>query len=302
MSGTSPERHDVAMPELTPVRFLHIEELRRFGLTSRRIRELVEAGELLRVRRGRYLPADTAPIVTSIARLGVRLDCVSLLHHLGVFVLESSRIHVQATNGDSRLPARADSLTCHWRPTSAARQELYADFIEALAQACRCQDPRSAIATLDSAWHLGLVDEAGIAAVFARLPLRYQSLRPLLDRRSESGPESLMRLLLRALGCHVEVQVLIPGVGRVDFLVDGWLIVECDSEKHHSDWQTQKRDKRRDLAAAARGFTTVRPIAEDIMYSRDAVLVELRDALAHGTALRGLRSAARSRRGVIPAR
>ena len=35
-----------------------------------------------------------------------------------------------------------------------------------------------------------------------------------------------MRLMLRGLGCQIEVQVVIPGVGRVDFVVDGWLIVE----------------------------------------------------------------------------
>jgi hypothetical protein len=44
-----------------------------------------------------------------------------------------------------------------------------------------------------------------------------------------------MRLLLRALGHRAEVQVRIAGVGRVDLVVDGWLIVECDSRAYHGD-------------------------------------------------------------------
>jgi very-short-patch-repair endonuclease len=80
-----------------------------------------------------------------------------------------------------------------------------------------------------------------------------------------------MRLMLRSLGCVIEVQPEIDGVGRVDFLIDGWLIVECDSKAHHSDWVAQRRDRRRDQAAAARGYTTFRPIAEDIMWAPDRV-------------------------------
>lgn len=80
-----------------------------------------------------------------------------------------------------------------------------------------------------------------------------------------------MRLILKSIGCSFEVQVRIDEVGRVDFLVDGWLIIECDSESFHSSWADQKRDRRRDQAAAKRGFTTFRPIAEDIMWHPDVV-------------------------------
>ncbi|MGA7148161.1 MAG: DUF559 domain-containing protein [Microbacterium sp.] len=85
-----------------------------------------------------------------------------------------------------------------------------------------------------------------------------------------------MRLMLRAFGLSFEVQVVIDRVGRVDFVVEGWLIIECDSRAHHSDWESQRRDRRRDQAAAALGFATFRPIAEDIMW-RSA---EVREALA----------------------
>lgn len=112
--------------------------------------------------------------------------------------------------------------------------------------------------------------------LFAALPRRYRRLRGLVDARAESGPETLMRLMARGLGCRVEVQVQITGVGRVDLLIDGWLIVECDSRAFHSTWEAQLEDRRRDLAAAALGFCILRFVAEDIMWRPEAVLAALR--------------------------
>jgi very-short-patch-repair endonuclease len=69
--------------------------------------------------------------------------------------------------------------------------------------------------------------------------------------------------------------VNLPGVGRVDLIIDGWLIVECDSRAHHRDWAAQVRDKRRDIAAAGLGYTTIRPVAEDIYYDFEQIRVSM---------------------------
>lgn len=256
-------------------------ELRAQGLSERRIRTIVDSGQLLRVRRGQYVSASAPTCIVEATRLGGRLDCVSLLREAGVFVAASAPLHIQITTGASRLPTRPSHVIAHWRDTAAERFSPIAPLVEALAQACRCQDPRSAIATLDSAWHLGLIDEADLGDVFARLPRRYRALQGLLDRRAESGTETLMRLILRSLGCDIRVQQRIPGVGRVDFVVDGWLIIECDSEAHHAGWDAAKRDRRRDMAAAALGYTTIRPLAEDILHHRDELTATLRTIIEH---------------------
>jgi very-short-patch-repair endonuclease len=263
-----------------PPSFLSTRALLARGLTRRQIDRCVSDGRLLRVRNGRYLPHGTHQEVLRVARLGGRVDCITLLRMLGVFVLDSGRLHIQVSPGSSRLPKRPPGVVCHWRESPVGREDLCADIIGALAQACRCQEPRAAIATLDSAWHLGLVDEDGISAVFALLPRRFRGLRSLLDPRSEAGSETIMRLMLRMLGCGVEVQATIAGVGRVDFVVDGWLIIECDSEAHHSGWAAQKRDRRRDLAAARLGYTTIRPIAEDILFHREQTFASLKTILS----------------------
>ncbi|MCY1159280.1 MAG: hypothetical protein MOP51_2305, partial [Citricoccus sp.] len=49
-------------------------------------------------------------------------------------------------------------------------------------------------------------------------------------------PESLMRLILCDLGVEFSLKVKIVGVGRVDFVVDGFLIIECDSKAFHQGW------------------------------------------------------------------
>ncbi|WP_164743417.1 type IV toxin-antitoxin system AbiEi family antitoxin domain-containing protein [Microbacterium sulfonylureivorans] len=276
------QRPNALATSLLSETFLSPRELQERGVDRHAARRLVEAGELVRLRNGRYVRRGACDALVRAGRIGGRLDCVSLLGAIGVFVVDRSILHVQFERGTSRLPVRPAATVAHWRRSRRARAALTADLIEALAQSVRCQAPRDAVATLDSAWHQGLIDESDLAAVFARLPERYRPLRSLLDPRSESGPESLMRLILRGLGCSFDVQVEIAGVGRVDFVVDGWLIIECDSKAHHEGWDAQRRDRRRDIAAARAGYTTIRPLAEDILFHREQTLDDVKSILAHG--------------------
>ena len=272
------EKHAAAHRILSAT-FLSPQALAEHGMSRHRIACLVADGRLVRTRNGRYLRADAHPRLLEASRLGGRLDCVSLLAEIGVFVRDRHPLHLQFTPATTRLPVRPEQVVAHWRETECERTALAVDLVSALVQACRCQPPRDAVATLDSAWHSGLVDEAEIAEIFRRLPRRYRILRDLLDPRCESGAETLMRLLFRALGCHVDVQVELPGVGRVDLIIDGWLVVECDSKAHHEDWKSQLRDRRRDIAAAGLGYTTIRPVAEDIYYRSEETLTAMKAIL-----------------------
>jgi very-short-patch-repair endonuclease len=267
------------LPDSVPAVFLSRGALRAQGVGSRELTVAVRDGILLRPRRGRYLPAPCHPVALGAAGAGGRVDCVSLLALLGVFVEDSPVLHVQIAPDATRLPRHAWRIRRHWRATSAEPDAVIVPLIEALAQSVRCQPPRAAIATLDSAWHLRLVDEVGIAQVFALLPRRYRRLRALLDRRAESGTESFVRLMLRGLGCRFDLQAEIPGVGFVDLLVEGWLIIECDSAEHHSEWRSRKRDIRRDAVAASLGYVTVRLLAEDILFHPEQVVATLRAVL-----------------------
>jgi len=85
--------------------------------------------------------------------------------------------------------------------------------------------------------------------------------------------------MLRALGLAYETQVLISGVGYVDFIVDGWLIIECDSREFHEGWGKQQQDRHRDIAAARAGYVTIRPLAADILRSPLSVQAALREII-----------------------
>jgi len=158
--------------------------------------------------------------------------------------------------------------------------DLSVEPLDAVFDAVLCQRPRAAVATIDSALHRGFLHLDDLDELFANLPVRLRRLRRLVDSGAESGPETLMRLILRSLPCSSVPQVEIDGVGRVDFVVDGWLIIKCDSEAHHGGWNRQRSDRRRDLAAAAQGLVTLRPVSEDIMWHPDAVRAAVSGLLA----------------------
>jgi len=146
---------------------------------------------------------------------------------------------------------------------------------DAAAQAVLCQEARAAVATLDSLLHLKLLSEDDLDAMFRALPARTQVLRRLVDGRAESGGETLLRLILRTLPVDVRTQVTIARVGRVDFLVDGWLIIECDGREFHQGWDKQQEDRRRDVEAAAQGYVTVRFVAADVFGDSSSVRTQI---------------------------
>jgi very-short-patch-repair endonuclease len=251
-----------------------------------------------------YLPADAPDPVVTACRAGGRLACISALAQAGIFVLDSASLHVHVPANASRLRPAGPGLHRHW---GRLRREPHPratsiELFDALIQAATCQPPRAAVATLDSALYTRVLSDTDLDELFRMLPARLAVLRRLLDPRSESGPETLVRLMLRSLGLRFEVQVGIRGVGRVDFLVEGWLIVECDSLAHHSTWDAQRRDRRRDQAAAALGYATYRPIAEDIMWDPGVVVAALRGLVGGRRASRIQVNRARTRRLRLDAR
>lgn len=275
---TRPEAEHVGMSD-TPIdrsaapSVRRTRELKAGGWSDRTIRAAVGAGRLIRLRDGVFCLPDTHVDCVEAGRMRGRLTCVSELRRRGVFVLDKSDLHVHIVSTASRLPVTRTPRHVHRRhlrrtPDPAS---LSVDVFDAIVCAVLCQDPRAAVATIDSALHHGLLRSDDLDELFAALPRRYRVLRRLVDSRAESGSETLMRLLLRSFGCTIVPQAHLPGVGRVDFLVDGWLIVECDSKAYHSTWEQQINDRRRDQQAAALGYVTYRAVAEDVMWHADTV-------------------------------
>ncbi|MFF2633107.1 endonuclease domain-containing protein [Microbacterium sp. NPDC058021] len=268
-------------------------ELLAAGMSRRGLRGEVAAGRLIRARRDRYLRSDAPPALREAVRVGGRLACVSLLQLLGVFVLANAVTHVHIARGSSRLRSPEDPgrrlgppgvrrARLHWHPLLQAEEANRAcvGVVDALVQAIRCQPARHAVASIDSALNTGVIAVADLAEVFGALPARFGVLRDLVDGRAQSGPETLVRLMARSLGCRVELQVRFDGVGYVDLLLDGWLVVECDGKEFHEGWAQQVTDRRRDLRLATLGYVCTRFTAAQILYHPEEVVAALRGLLA----------------------
>jgi very-short-patch-repair endonuclease len=268
---------------------LRSADLIAFGATSHVLTSAVRDGRLIRPRRDHHvLPTIDRHILQSV-RVGGRLGCVSALSNLGIFTFDNARTHIHMLESMSRTRSpgsrvvpltkyNRDGCILHWWPLSdeegASSHTVGA--IDALAQSLRCQDFRYAVASLDNALFLGRIDEADLGRIFAGVPQRYHPLKEQIDGRAEAGQESVLRMIVRETGAHCELQVSIGGVGRVDLLVEGCLVLEADSRLAHEGWERHVADRGRDLVLAAQGYMSLRPAYQHTMNSpqlvREAVL------------------------------
>lgn len=277
-------------------------EFRDRGVTGRQLTAAVGAEELVRVRRGLYALPEAPDGVLRAVRIGGRVSCVSALAHAGVWVYESPFPHLQMPPSASRSRSPADRLVpltphnrdgcvLHWSglvQPHAAHNHLVSP-VDAMIMAVRCQHPWFAVASLDSALRVGYLAWSDLDSVFAGLPTRLRYLRPLIDRRSGSGLESVMRMILLEAGLETEIQVRIGGVGRVDFVVAGCVVVETDGAEFHGDSE-RPRDYDRDLTLAALRYTVIRLNYRQVMFEKSRVVLAIRTAVANN-----MRSPDRSR-------
>jgi hypothetical protein len=266
-------------------------ELVVLGATSGGLASAVRTGQLLRLRRDHYSLPGVSNDIARAVRVGGRLGCVSALADAGVFVFDSPFPHIcmPPLASRSRSPnnrfvplsaANRDGAELHWVELfHAGGSEVAVDVRDALLQSLRCQTGWQSIASFDSALFQGLVSRAEVEQIFDLAPSRFRALAARLDGRAESGSESKLRLLIEDAGLSFEIQVKVPGVGRVDMIVEGCLVVEADSRIGHAGWERQRNDRARDLRLAQRNLMSLRPTSEHIFYSPMEVLNAITGAL-----------------------
>lgn len=259
------------------------------GATSRGLTSAVRSGYLVRLRNGHYCLPGCDPHVQRAVRIGGVLGCVSALADYGVFAYDSRHTHLHVEDNMARLRAptrvrrplttrnRAGSVL-HWShelidADGAERHRV--SVLDALYESLLCQRPWHALASIDNALHLGLVDEYGVRALFRRAPQRLAYLEPLVDGRAEAGQETVLRMLVVGLGLPYDLQISFDEVGRVDILVADCLVLEADSREAHEGWEPHVRDRGRDLALAKLGLASLRPAYEHTMKEPELV----RDAI-----------------------
>lgn len=102
------------------------------------------------------------------------------------------------------------------------------------------------------------------------------------DALAGSPLESRARLLVDLVAADVQTQVYIEGVGRVDILLDGWLVVEPDGFEFHRDRADYRNDRRRGNLLVVGRYTLLRYSWEDVFVYPHAMLAQIETVLAQG--------------------
>lgn len=224
------------------------------GYSTRAIAKLVDAGVLVRIRRGLYTP-DTESNITAAIRRGARVGCLSGCHLYGLWVPHDRDVHV--VYGGGRKPTARPNTQIH-RSSRRLPSEPIWPLEDCIAQVIQNHDSETGLIVLESAVNNGKISHHQALVQLETGNRRVQRLAPYLNNSSQSGSETRLRYFFERRGIRVRAQVTIPGLGQVDLLVGENLIVECDSNAHHSDQAAYENDRRRDLVAWDLGYRTLR--------------------------------------------
>lgn len=288
-------RHHHGMTSFTsldfgPRRIVHRHELLSAGMTGAQITIAVRTGTLLRVRRDHYARPGTDRHTIEAVCVGGRLACVSAANELKIFAFDAQFTHLHVDRYGSRLraphsrfvrlaDAPRDGVELHWGPLldPGDGTEYCVGARDALVQIIQCQPRNFALAALDTALHEGQINSGDVPGIFAHVPAKYRDLQSRIDARSDAGQETVLRQLILDAGLRCDIQVKIDGVGRVDLLVEGCVVVEADSNQFHKSWNDHIRDRTRDRRLAERGYPSLRVLYQDIMFDPAGVVRAIRN-------------------------
>ncbi len=241
------------------------------GVDDAALRRAVRSG-VLQPERGLYALPSAAGSMVELLRHRCLLTCVSAAPFYSLWALERPAVcHVHHRRGDAFDGAVQHGgllLPPHsLRPVAALG--------DVLIHAMRCLPLHDSLVMVECA-----VARGDITAGFLRerLPGRRngkaREVLSWLDRGADSMLETLARTRFRLAGIQVETQFYIDGVGYVDLLLDGWLVVELDG-RHHGEWAQVKKDQRRNNRSVIAGYTVLRYYYADVVHGYERMVAEV---------------------------
>lgn len=232
------------------------------GVARRSLERAVRDGELVQHRRALSSPG-APPELVSAAHWGGAVGCASALRLHGIPVVNPSPVHLLL-----RSSRPTEGVTVHRGYRASGVQDL----VPAAGRAIRCIPRHEALVVADAVVRLGIDTDLLRDAAGPRPGATARWVLTHADARAESLIESLLRALVLDAGIRcIGLQVPIPGAGRVDLLVDGWLVLEADGFASHGTPAGFQSDRDRDSAAAALGLVTLRFTHRDLVQNPEAV-------------------------------
>lgn len=244
------------------------------------IRRALAAGELARVRKGLYALPDADRQFVLARNTRSLLSCVTAAGFYGLWMLKppgpGEKPHLVRPTGQGA----PDAVVHRGRRVPPHPTAPVAGLADVVLHALRCLPELEALVIAESA-----VMQRGLSADLLRAQLtgprngRARAVLDLVDRGADSLLETLARTLLRRAGFHVQAQVWIEGIGWVDLLVEGWIIVELDGKTHEERVQRGK-DRVRDRAAQLQGLVVLRYGYADVVHRPGLIAAEVARLLA----------------------
>ncbi len=229
--------------------------MRRSRLPRRQVARALEAGLLVAPRRGLVADPALGPGALAALAVGGVLSCAAAAAAQGLELLEQpTQLHVTVPR-DGRVAA-SPALLVHRR--DVASSDLATTLARTAADCARCLPPRDALVVVDGVLRRGVTMQQVLDELRGR---GCADARTVVRRgvgTAGSSGETVGRMVMQDAGFSVQPQVHIRGVGWVDLLVEGRLVVEIDGYAYHSSPQQFADDRRRDAALAAMGFEVLR--------------------------------------------
>ncbi|MBL0704172.1 endonuclease domain-containing protein [Sinomonas cellulolyticus] len=248
------------------------------GISRRELRRFPSS--VRQPKRGVYAAEGCHPGYFKAIMANAVLTCASAAEEYGLWLRMSPAVpHLAANHGHEPSSAvRHRGL----RFPAQARLPI-ASLADTVIHALICLPASQSVPIATSALARGLSAEQIEHELRARrLGPALKAFR-LVNTLVESEPEAeawvILLALARRLGVSVVAQAMIPGLGRVDFLVAGWLIVEIDGVAFHSSRDSVRRDRARDNTASLLGYARLRYVPEVVWREPDRLASEVEAVL-----------------------
>jgi very-short-patch-repair endonuclease len=231
-----------------------------------------QVADMQRLARGAYaqtigLTPEAAHLLTARAVLTQVSQAVAshttaaTAWGLPVRTMDLQRVHVSPLLGRAGKPKRGPSYDFHNTPVPPEDAEIACtSAMRTVLDCARLIRSDWAVVIADAALNRGLINAAEFAERARRVhhltgAARARALPSLCSARSESPGETLLRMRLRRLGILPTEQAIlsdVDGLPRVDFLVDGSLVIEFDGRAKYSmhgdpeqaHWEEKQRQDR----------------------------------------------------------
>lgn len=257
--------------------FWTTSELTARGFSRATMTLMVDSGRLVRLRQGLWAEPAASADLRRAAVTGGAATATTAGTELGLWTPPDERLHVAVPSGASRLrnpddpslPLVGDDLVCvHWTkrmPSPRSLPDRVAPLLLVLEDGMRCLRPELGLTLVDSALHQRRLRTTELPLLASMLPTRLRPAVLAADGRADSGLETVVRYLLMLAGMPVVVHPVLAGIGEVDLLVAGRLIIETDGKEHHTG-DAFTVDRRRDRAATLNGYRVLRLTYQQVLF------------------------------------